>query len=444
MPIRTVLFDVDGTLLDTREFVYSALHHTLTGNGIAVPPHSELAHLIGPPLETIYARLGSPADSPRMVEEHRSFQADNLHLSVAFEGAEAVLKQLAERGLRLAAVTSRSRRTSVTTLELAGLLSYLETVVSAEDAPALKPDPAHLRVALTRMRVGEAGVAMVGDTPVDVQAGMALGAFTVAALYGFHGPESRGGVPRRHHGRHRRTPGAAPVRLPPEILDLHVETLFKLDALGTMVANNTLTFEPAPRFYIGRAEGSVVALVRQDVPARIAADMLELASSEPAHTSPRTPPRFAGDYFEALAEDGPVERNYFGPAYWLPPEAVVSPPTEARLLTEADREAVAPHFAWLLQDLRAGQPVYGVLLDGAVVAQCGCSRLTERAAEAGVEVAEAYRGNGFAKDCARGWAREMRDRGLLTLWGTTWENEASQAIAAAVGFEPYGTDWHLA
>jgi HAD superfamily hydrolase (TIGR01549 family) len=188
MSIRTVLFDVDGTLLDTREFVYAALHHTLTSNGLTVPPRSELAQLIGPPLETIYARLGSPADSGRMVDEHRTFQAENLHLSTAFAGVETVLSDLRSRGLRLAAVTSRSRRTSVTTLELAGLLPFLETVVSAEDAPALKPDPAHLRVALTRMHVGEEDVAMVGDTPVDIEGGRALGAFTVAALYGFLGP----------------------------------------------------------------------------------------------------------------------------------------------------------------------------------------------------------------------------------------------------------------
>jgi RimJ/RimL family protein N-acetyltransferase len=234
------------------------------------------------------------------------------------------------------------------------------------------------------------------------------------------------------------------VRPPPGILDLHVQALFKLDTLGRMVANNTLTFESAPRMYLGRGEGEVAALVRHDVPAMMAADMLELASSEPGHTTPRTPPRFAGDYFEALAEDGPVERNYFGPAYWLPPEAVVSPPEEARALTDDDREALAPHFPWLLGDIRAGQPVFGIVRDGAVVAQCCCSRLTDRVAEAGVEVVEAYRGAGFAKDCARAWARHIRDSGLIALWGTTWENDPSQAIASSVGFEIYGTDWHLA
>ncbi|MCA9855344.1 MAG: GNAT family N-acetyltransferase [Dehalococcoidia bacterium] len=234
------------------------------------------------------------------------------------------------------------------------------------------------------------------------------------------------------------------MRPPLEILDLHVQALFKLDEFGRTVASNTLSFESAPRFYIGRAEGEVVALVRQDVPAPMAADMLELASSEPPHTSPRTPPRFAGNYYESLAEDGPIERNYFGPAYWLPPSVVVSPPEEARLLTEADGELLAPHFAWALADIQAGQPVFGVIRDGAVVAQCSCSRRTKRVVEAGIEVVEAYRGAGFAKDCTRAWVREMRERDLIPLWSTTWENEASQAIAARLGFEMYGTDWHLA
>ena len=188
MPIRTVLFDVDGTLLDTRNFVYSAFEHTLAANGMPVPSRADLAPHIGPPLESIYATLGAPADADRLTAEHRAFQAENLHLSVAFDGAAAVLDELRGLGLHLAAVTSRSRITSVKTLELAGLLPLLGAVISAEDAPALKPDPAHLRAALDALGSDEADVAMVGDTPVDIHAGKAIGAFTVAALYGFHGP----------------------------------------------------------------------------------------------------------------------------------------------------------------------------------------------------------------------------------------------------------------
>lgn len=189
MLFRTVLFDVDGTLLDTREFVLAAFEHTLSTNGLPVPSRIELAKLVGPPLESLYARLAAPGEADRLTAAHRAFQKEHLDLSVAYEGAADVLRELHGRGLRLAAVTSRSGTTSRRTLELAGLLTRLEAVISAEDAPALKPDPAHLRAALTALGAGEEDVAMVGDTPVDIEAGKALGAFTVAALYGFHGEE---------------------------------------------------------------------------------------------------------------------------------------------------------------------------------------------------------------------------------------------------------------
>lgn len=187
MQIRTVLFDVDGTLLDTREFVLKAFEHTLRTSGLQVPPAADLAALVGPPLEQIYASLSSPATASLLVARHRAFQVENLHLATPFEGAADVLAQLCSLGYRLGAVTSRSRRTSTKTLELAGLDRYLEAVVSAEDAPALKPNRIHLDTALQMMGAEASGVAMVGDTSADIEGGRAIGALTVGALYGFHG-----------------------------------------------------------------------------------------------------------------------------------------------------------------------------------------------------------------------------------------------------------------
>jgi RimJ/RimL family protein N-acetyltransferase len=230
---------------------------------------------------------------------------------------------------------------------------------------------------------------------------------------------------------------------PGELLDLHVEALFRRDIDGRMYANNTLGFEPAPRFYLGRCEEGAVALVRDDVPPQIAADLLELASAEPPHMSPRSGPRFAASYLELLSEDGPVSRTYFGPAFVLP-AGVSLPPAEARELTRGDIALFSPHFPWLKADVEAGQPAFGLVRDGVLVGQCCCARLTARAAEAGLEVAEAYRGRGFAKDCTAAWAQHIRASGRVAMYSTTWENEASLAVAAALGFEQYATDWHAA
>lgn len=181
-----VLFDVDGTLLDTREFILGALEHSLATLGLPVPSRDLLAEAVGPPLEQIYRNLTGAAFPPALVEHHRAFQAANLGLSVPFPGVVEVLGRLASAGVTMAAVTSRSRLTSVRTLELAGIASVFATIVSFEDAPATKPDPAPLLVAIERSG-GTAGrrVAMVGDTEYDIRAGQRIGAFTVAALYGF-------------------------------------------------------------------------------------------------------------------------------------------------------------------------------------------------------------------------------------------------------------------
>ena len=166
----------------------------------------EMQHLMGLPLEEIYASM-SGGEAPHMVESHRAFQRENLHLSVAFPGAGEVLDTLKQAGIALAAVTSRSRRTSVLTLELAGLAGYFGAIVSAEDAPALKPDPAPLRHALALLGRTAAGAVMVGDTAHDIEAGRALGLLTIAATYGFHGEAVRDAAPDHAIGAITELPG---------------------------------------------------------------------------------------------------------------------------------------------------------------------------------------------------------------------------------------------
>ncbi|MCL4232460.1 MAG: HAD-IA family hydrolase [Dehalococcoidia bacterium] len=187
-PLRAVLLDIDGTILDTREFIFAAFEHAFLHHRLPPPPREELSRHVGQrELHHIYSGFAEEF-AAAMTELHRDFQAANLELAVPYPGAEAVLSRLTRAGLRLAAVTSRSVRTSARTLELNGLAGYFATVVSAEDVQRLKPHPEPLLAALERMgRPPEAAV-MVGDTAADMEAGRAAGLFTVAATYGFQGP----------------------------------------------------------------------------------------------------------------------------------------------------------------------------------------------------------------------------------------------------------------
>ena len=185
--LQAILFDVDGTLLDTREFMYQAFEHTCQEYNVPGVTRDRLAALVGSSLESIYESLAPSHDYRVLCDTHRSFQETHLHLSVLFPNVETTLAALQKRGVRLAAVTTRSKRTSVRTLENAGIARFFDVVVSGEDVTNLKPDPEPLLYALNKLRTAPSQAAMVGDTAADVLAGKSAGTRTVAVTYGFAG-----------------------------------------------------------------------------------------------------------------------------------------------------------------------------------------------------------------------------------------------------------------
>ena len=183
---RTILFDIDGTLLDTTEFIFQAYEHATAALGLTVPTRDWIRHQVGRKLEDVYQEIDASREAD-LIELHRSFQETHLELSSPFEGTVATLTKLRRAGMQMAVVTSRSNRTSVKTLEVAGLVRFFPVVISAEDAPLLKPDAAPLRVALERLAQPKDTAIMVGDAVHDVHAAQAFGIPVVAATYGFPG-----------------------------------------------------------------------------------------------------------------------------------------------------------------------------------------------------------------------------------------------------------------
>ncbi|MBX9765177.1 HAD family hydrolase [Patescibacteria group bacterium] len=186
--IKALLLDVDGTILDTREYIFQATEHAFAENGLPVPTREMMAKAAGKSFdEYIFFLAGTRDINPLPIQtSHRVFQLERLDLSGPFPGALEVLTELKSRGYKLAAITNRGRTTGQPTLAHAGIAPLLDVTLFSEDAPELKPSPVPLQIALERMHLVPEEAVMVGDADVDIEAGKRAGVKTIHATYGFH------------------------------------------------------------------------------------------------------------------------------------------------------------------------------------------------------------------------------------------------------------------
>lgn len=183
--IKAILFDIDGTLLDTSEFIYQSFEYTLAQHNLPMLTRVEIHSHMGKALEEMYVSMAPDhLNHSQLVETHRSFQEQNLHLSTPFLHTLDTLLELKKKGIKMSAVTNRSKRTSLSTLQNAGLDHLFEMVISAEDVTATKPHPEGLQRALKHMKIKPSEALMVGDTLADIEAGRAAGVKTVGTTQG--------------------------------------------------------------------------------------------------------------------------------------------------------------------------------------------------------------------------------------------------------------------
>lgn len=186
MKIKAVLFDIDGTLLDTHEYIYQAFEYSL-GRHHKPIPRKILQTIMGKPLEECYRILTKLENVSDLAGSHQSFQVSNPHLVKPFPNTISTLEHLKEKGFLIAAVTTRAGSTVKQTLEETEIIHYLNYIVAFEDVTNPKPDPEGIKKALTYFELKPEEAMMVGDSDVDILAGQNAGVTSVGVTYGFHG-----------------------------------------------------------------------------------------------------------------------------------------------------------------------------------------------------------------------------------------------------------------
>jgi pyrophosphatase PpaX len=182
---RAVLFDLDGTLIDSVPLILSSMRHAFAGHPNP-PGVAEWVALIGTPLDAMIRRwAGDEADVQRVKERYKEHQwAHHDAMVNAFPGVPAMLDALTARGVRMAVVTSKLEPSARRSLDFLGLSRHFELVVGLEATGRHKPDPAPVLHAVERLGARPGEAAFVGDSPHDVLAGNAAGVASVATLWG--------------------------------------------------------------------------------------------------------------------------------------------------------------------------------------------------------------------------------------------------------------------
>ena len=188
---EVVLFDLDGTLIDSGGLILASFRHaTRMVLGRKIPDEVLMANVGG---HGIHAQMRE-FDEDRVDELVRTYREHNMaiyHEVAAFDGVEDVLRRLRREGRRLGVVTVKGRATVDVTFDVLPLGRYFEIVVTGDDTERHKPDPEPLLLALERLGADGSGAAYVGDSPFDVRAAKAAGMTAVAVAWGGIHPVER-------------------------------------------------------------------------------------------------------------------------------------------------------------------------------------------------------------------------------------------------------------
>lgn len=183
--VEAAIFDVDGCLLDTEEFIFQAYEHTLQLNDYPVPDRVTMASYIGRSLRDCYDAFVPGSYTEAMSDAHREFQEQNFELIKVHDEALETLERLSAAGIKLGAWSSR-KLTLIPSLEHSGIARYFDSIVHGGQVTEHKPHPEGLFKSLSQLSVSPERAAMIGDADVDIEAGVAAGvAITIGITHGF-------------------------------------------------------------------------------------------------------------------------------------------------------------------------------------------------------------------------------------------------------------------
>jgi len=184
--LPAILFDLDGTLIDSIELILNSARYAFEKLERECPSDEEWLAGVGIPLFTMFARYArDEADRLALIAAYREYQMEHHdRLIRCYDDVVDTVAELRGRGHEMAIVTSKSEYLSLRALTQVGLARHIDTVVGCDASTRHKPDPEPVRIALHRLDCSATDAIFVGDSIHDMLAGNAAGVQSAAALWG--------------------------------------------------------------------------------------------------------------------------------------------------------------------------------------------------------------------------------------------------------------------
>lgn len=196
-----VLFDLDGTMVDSAPDIVAAANRMLDELGARPLPFSTVRDFIGKGMSNLVQRVLAVSNLAGTIDEadaeslfHQHYQNTNGYFGRVFPGVREGLMELQLAGYQLACVTNKPLALTEPLLESTGLAAFFAAVVAGDSLAQMKPDPEPLLHACRQLQADPATCVMVGDSGVDVAAARAAGMPVYIMRYGYPGPDGHEGM----------------------------------------------------------------------------------------------------------------------------------------------------------------------------------------------------------------------------------------------------------